>query len=220
MTSRKIFEHAFFPKITLERVNIDGKRHYVTPEGNHYKSVTTVLGDKLDKTGLMEWRRRVGEQEADRISNQAAVRGTAIHSLCEKYLMNDPFYPVGAMPVNISTFKKMRNIIDEHVSRIYGVEYFLYSDTLMTAGATDCIADWDGVPTIVDFKTSRKLKKEEWIESYFLQASCYAMMAEERLGMAVPQIAILIAVDQEEPQLFVKDIAQFKERVVQIFTSH
>jgi genome maintenance exonuclease 1 len=196
---------------------IDGKRHYVTPEGGKYKSVTTILDEKLDKTALLEWRKKVGEAEANRISTQAANRGTAIHNIAEHYLLNNESFPKGSMPANIDTFRKLRPILDEHIGKIYGLEYFLYSDTLKTAGATDCIAEFDGVNSIVDFKTARKPKKEEWIESYFLQATCYAMMAEERLGLVIPQIAILIAVDHEEPQVFVKLKLEYISKVRELF---
>ena len=214
---RKIFEHEFYTPFRLERVVIDGKRHYVTPEGGKYKSVTTILDEKLDKTALLEWRKKVGEAEANRISTQAANRGTAIHNIAEHYLLNNESFPKGSMPANIDTFRKLRPILDEHIGKIYGLEYFLYSDALKTAGATDCIAEFDGVNSIVDFKTARKPKKEEWIESYFLQATCYAMMAEERLGLVIPQIAILIAVDHEDPQVFVKPKSLYENRVKDLF---
>jgi ATP-dependent exoDNAse (exonuclease V) beta subunit len=214
---RKIFEHEFYTPFRLERVVIDGKRHYVTPEGGKYKSVTTILDEKLDKTALFEWRKRVGEAEAIKISTQAANRGTAIHNIAEQYLLNKESYPPGSMPANIDTFRKLRPIIDKHIGKIYGLEYYLYSDKLKTAGATDCIAEFDGVNSIIDFKTSKKPKKEEWIQSYFLQATAYALMAEERLPLVIPQIAIMIAVDHEEPQVFVKPKYEYVERVLQIF---
>ena len=110
--SRKLFNHAFFPKFNLERLNIDGVRHYATPDGGKYKSVTTILGEKTDKTALFEWRKRVGEEEATRVSVQAGNRGTAVHSLCESYLLNEVNYPKGAMPTNIDTFRKLRPLID------------------------------------------------------------------------------------------------------------
>jgi len=214
---RKIFEHEFYTPFKLERVVIDGKRHYLTPEGGKYKSVTTILDEKLDKSSLIEWRKKVGEEEAKRISTQAANRGTAIHNIAEHYLLNNESYPTGSMPANIDTFKKLRPIIDERIGKLFGLEYFVYSDRLKTAGATDCIAEFDGVNSIIDFKTSKKLKKEEWIESYFLQATCYAMMVEERLPLVIPQIVILIAVDHEEPQVFVKSKLDYIKKVEEIF---
>jgi genome maintenance exonuclease 1 len=214
---RKIFEHEFYTPYKLERVVIDGKRHYLTPDGNKYKSVTTILDQKTDKTALLEWRKKVGEDEANRISTQAANRGTAIHSICEHYLLNNDSFPKGSMPANVDTFRQLRPILDERIGKIYGLEYYLYSHTLKTAGATDCIGEFDGINSIIDFKTSRKPKKEEWIENYFLQATCYAMMAEERLPLVIPQIAILIAVDHEEPQVFVKSKSEFENKVRELF---
>ena len=214
---RKQFEHQFYTPFKVERVEIDGVRHYATPDGKKYKSVTTILSEQTVKTALLEWRARVGEEEATRISTQAANRGTAVHDIAEQYLLNHERYPKGVMPANIDTFKKLRPILDERIGKVFGLEYYLYSDTLKTAGATDCIAEFDGINSIVDFKTSRKLKKEEWIENYFLQATCYAMMVEERLPLVIPQIAILIAVDHEEPQVFVKDKQQYVDKVKQIF---
>ena len=214
---RKIFEHEFYTPFKLERVVIDGKRHYLTPEGGKYKSVTTILDEKLDKSSLIEWRKKVGEEEAKRISTQAANRGTAIHNIAEHYLLNNESYPTGSMPANIDMFKKLRPIIDQRIGKLFGLEYFVYSDRLKTAGATDCIAEFDGVNSIIDFKTSKKLKKEEWIESYFLQATCYAIMVEERLPIVIPQIVILIAVDHEEPQVFVKPKLDYTKKVEEIF---
>lgn len=215
--SRRIFEHSFFPKIQLERVNINGARHYATPDGKKYKSVTTILSEKTDKTHLIEWRKRVGEAKANQISTQAANRGTAIHDIAERYLLNETNYPKGVMPANIATFKALRPIIDDKIGMIYGLEHFMYSDELKTAGATDCIAEFNGVMSIIDFKTSTKLKKEEWIENYFLQATAYALMAEERHQVEVPQIAILIAVDHEEPQVFVKSKLKYISKVRELF---
>ena len=122
------------------------------------------------------------------------------------------------MPANIDTFKSLRPLLDKHIGTVYALEHFMYSDLLMTAGATDCIAEFDGVVSVVDFKTSAKLKKEEWIQNYFFQATAYAMMAEERHGIEVPQIAIMIAVDHEEPQLFVKPKSLYINQVRELFS--
>ena len=181
------------------------------------KSVTTTLGEKTDKSSLLEWRKRVGDAEADKISNQAATRGTAVHELCEKYIMNDDNYSAGAMPSNLDSFMKIKRVLDSRITKIFGIEYPLFSHTLRAAGRTDVIAEFDGVNSIVDFKTSRKVKLEEYITNYFLQATCYAMMAEELTGMVIPKIAIIIAVDHEPTQVFVKDKSEYVERVKEIF---
>ena len=217
-SSRKIFTHKLFEYEKLPRVEIEGKRYYQLPDGSLAKSVTTAIGDASDKTALYKWRAKVGDQEANRISTQAANRGTAIHSICEHYLLNNEGMPPDTMPTNVFTFKQIKPEIDNHIDTIYGIEARLYSYLLKAAGTSDCIADWDGIPSIIDFKTSRKPKKEEWIENYFLQATTYAMMCEERTGLAVPQIVILIAVDGEPvPQVFIKQAADYVERVKKVF---
>ncbi len=214
---RKLFKHNMVEEINLTTENIDGKRYYVLPDGQKLRSVTTVLGDKLDKTALLEWRKKVGEEEANRISVKAARRGTAVHSICEKYVLNDDDFLKDAMPSGIDSFNGIRSLLDKHVDNILGVELPLYSVALKTAGRCDLIAEFDGVPSVIDFKTSRKPKKEEWIESYFLQTTVYSMMFEWIYKIKIPQIAILIAVDHEEPQLFVKDRGQYVNRVLEIF---
>ncbi len=214
---RKVFKHNFVQEVELTTENIDGKRYYVLPNGQKFRSVTTVLSDKLDKTALLEWKKKVGEVEAQKISTQAARRGTAVHSLCEKYVLNHDDFLKGAMPSGIDSFNGIRSLLDKHVDNILGVELPLYSVALRTAGRCDMIAEFDGVPSVIDFKTSRKPKKEEWIESYFLQTTVYSMMFEWIYKIKIPQIAILIAVDNEDPQLFVKDRNQYVNRVLEIF---
>lgn len=216
---RKIFNHNFVPAIDINTETIDGKRYYVLPDGQKFRSVTTVLSDKLDKTALLEWRKKVGEEQAQKISTQAARRGTAVHSIAERYVLNEEEYIRGAMPSGIDSFKSIQTLLDKHVDNILGVELALYSTVLKTAGRCDLIAEFDGVPSVIDFKTSRRLKKEEWIESYFLQTTVYSMMFEWLYKISIPQIAIMIAVDHEEPQLFVKDRKQYVDKVIDIFTS-
>jgi hypothetical protein len=199
----KLFEHnADAPVLEkLTRSNEDGKRIYRTPTGEGYPSVTTVLGI-LGKEDIAKWRKRVGEEEANRISTQAARRGTAVHKLCEDYLDNDPDYSKKHMPANIQMFNTMKPILDERINNIWYQECFLYSNELQTAGQVDCIAEWDGELAVVDFKTSRKLKKEEWILNYFMQVSFYAKAFEEMTGTPVKKGVVFIGVDNEDPQVF------------------
>lgn len=219
--SRKTFKHKFVPFAELTTETINGQRHYVLPDGvTKLKSVTTILSEKMDKTALNEWKARVGHEEAQKISTQAARRGTAIHSMAERYVMNEPqFIKENEMPVNIDSFNPIKRILDEHVDNIMGVELPLYSKALKCAGRTDLIAQYDGVLSVIDFKTSRKLKKPEWIESYFLQSTVYSMMFEWTYRIAVPQIVIIITVDNEmSPQVFKLERSQFVNRVLEIFT--
>ncbi len=218
-SGRKIFKHNILPEVEITTESIDGKRYYVLPNGKKLRSVTTVLDGALDKTALMEWKKRVGKEEAQKITTQAARRGTAVHSIAERYVLNEEDYLKGAMPSGVDAFKGIQSLLDRHVDNILGVELPLYSVALRTAGRCDLIAEFDGVPSIIDFKTSRKLKQESWIESYFLQATTYSLMFEQMYKISVPQIAIMIAVDHEEPQLFVKDRGYYVNRVLDIFTS-
>jgi hypothetical protein len=214
---KKIFEHKLidFPK--LERVSMHGKRYYVLPNNELAISVTAGIDQATDKTHLIEWRKRIGEAEAQKISTQAANRGTALHSICENYLLNSEEYPKNSMPANIHSFKQLRPLLDRYIGKVYGIEARLYSMELMAAGTADCIAEWDGIPSIIDFKTSTKLKREDWIQGYFLQSTTYSMMVEELTDIKVPQIVIMIAVDGEEPQIFIKNKFQYVERVKEIF---
>jgi genome maintenance exonuclease 1 len=206
-----------YDKPEIETTTIDGKRHYLTPDGV-FPSVTTVLSNKLDKSGLDAWRKKVGEEEADRIGKQAAHRGTAIHDMAEKYILGED-YIKGHHPINLYTFSDIRRVIDNRITTVYGIEYPLWSRELNTAGRTDLIADFDGVLSIVDFKTSKRLKEEKYIESYFLQATCYAAMTNERLLTDIKRIAIIIAVDHEEPQVFVKSTDDYFDKMRTIFTT-
>ena len=186
---------------TLTRKTTDTGRKYFTPEGNAYPSITTVLG-VLNKEGIIAWRKRVGEEEANKISQQASVRGTAVHKLADDYLNNDPDWKEGAMPTNLFSFEDIKKIMDKRLNNIWMQEVFLYSDRLKTAGQVDCIAEFDGQLSIIDFKTSRKPKKVEWITSYFIQSSFYAAAFYERTGIPIKQGVILITVDHNEPQVF------------------
>lgn len=220
--SRKIFKHTLVPKWDLSTEYVDGQRYYVLPDGlTKLKSVTTVLGEKLDKTALLEWKKRIGEEEANRISKIATRRGNAIHSIAERYVLNEErYYSSNEMPVNVDSFIPIKAALDEHVDNILGVELPLWSKALGCAGRTDLVAQYDGITSIIDFKTSKKFKKEEWIESYFLQSTIYSMMFERLYSISVPQVVIIITVDDEiSPQIFVKERANYVDRAIEVLTS-
>lgn len=201
----------------LERVTLPSGRTYVTPEGNSYPSVTTVLGTMADKTGLDEWVKRVGEREAKRISTYSANRGTQVHDLCEKLVYNQPVDTRGMMPLPKSLYNQFERKLVKHVNHIRGSETYLYSDKLKIAGATDLIASWDGTPSIIDFKTSGKPKKKEWIDGYFLQVAIYSYMLWERTGLQHNQLVILIGVEHSlEAQVFIDDVRNWIPKAAQI----
>jgi hypothetical protein len=212
-----MFEHQLLPKTELSDTIIDGKRYYDTP-GGKYKSVTTIIGEKMDKSWLTEWRDRVGDDQADQILTQAGTRGTAVHSIAEKYVMNDPDWKKGCMPVNLWTFLKIKPVLDEHVDLIYGIEYPLWSSLFQTAGRTDLPCRFDGVNTIGDFKTSRGTKSREDIPGYFIQATVYSLMMEERTGVKFPQVAIMVAEDNGvRAKVFVDVAKNWYREVARVF---
>jgi hypothetical protein len=219
--SHKTFNHVLVPITELVAEKIDGKRHYTLPDGvTKVKSVTTILGERLDKTSLNEWKARVGEVEASKVSTQAARRGTAIHNIAEKYVLNESNIYKGHMPVNVETFKAIKMALDEHVDNIMGIEIPLYSKALACASKADLIAEYDGVLSVIDYKTSKKLKKMEHIESYIIQTTVYAMMFEQMYNIRVPQIVIIIAVDNEKtPQTFVLERDLYIDRVIEVFAT-
>ena len=201
---KKFIHLANRPEMSFGMVteNKNGKRHYVTPSGELYPSITTVLSE-LNKAAISAWRKRVGETEANKISGKASRRGTRLHSVCEKYIQNKEKFLNGETPHIVELFKTIEPIL-ERVDNIQGVELALYSDHFGIAGRTDCIAEFDGTLSVIDYKTSNKIKKKEWCESYFAQCSFYANAYRERTGIRVPQVVIIIAVENEQPQLFVE----------------
>jgi len=195
-------DHGF----TLEELEADtteNGRFYTTPSGQILPSITTVLSVK-NKSGLDAWRKRVGEEEANRIMNQAALRGTAVHQLAEDYVNNEKDWKKGAMPANLFTFNTIKPLLDKHLNNVWIQEAPLYSERLSVAGRVDCIAEWDGVLSIIDYKTSKRFKKREYVESYFIQEAAYAAMFLERTGVPIKQIVTVIAVDDNEPQVYIE----------------
>lgn len=177
-------------------------RKYFTETGAAYPSVTTVLG-VLSRDSIKEWRKRVGADVANKISSKASTRGTKIHTLCENILNNEDIDTSKMSILDKQMFDNFRPLLDR-IDNIHGQEVALYSDHLRMAGRVDCIGEFDGKLSIIDFKTSNKPKKKEWISNYFAQAAAYAIMYEERTGTPINRSVILIAVEGEDPQVFVE----------------
>jgi len=194
----------------LQSKTENGSRKYVTPNGDAYPSVTTILS-AYNKKAIQEWRERVGEEVANKISTQASTRGTRLHSLCETYLLNElsPLKLQSVMPDAKELFNKIKPKLDANIGKIYSLEQALYSDKLKIAGRVDCIAEWNGELSVIDFKTASKEKNEEWIQNYFMQCSAYAEMFEERTGRPINQIVVAIAVANGDTQIFVKQKEEY-----------
>ena len=171
-------------------------------DGASYPSVTTVIGEKKKKS-IMEWRRKVGEDEANAISKRATTRGNKCHKLAEDYLSNKPLDRYRDDVLSLGLFHQIRPYIDK-INNIHALEESLYSHTLKLAGRVDCIAEYDNELAIIDFKTSTKFKREEWVQDYFSQETAYAIMFQELTGVKVKQLVTIIAVETGTPQIFVK----------------
>ena len=188
-----------FPNLKAKTTE-KGRRYFV--EGNAYPSVTTVIGE-MKKKSIMEWRRKVGEEEANAISKRATTRGNKCHKLAEDYLSNKPLDRYRDDVLSLGMFHQIRPYIDK-INNIHALEESLYSHTLKLAGRVDCIAEYDNELAIIDFKTSTKFKREEWIQDYFSQETAYAIMFQELTGLKVKQLVTIIAVETGTPQVFVK----------------
>jgi len=187
------------PKIESQTFS-DGKRYYVTPEGKKLPSVTTVVGAQK-KQAIMEWRQRVGEEVANKISKQATTRGTNMHSLCEYYLNNEPKPPGVVMPDAKEMFISIKPYLNK-INNIHYQEVGLWSSQLGLAGRVDCIGEYEGKLSVIDFKTSKKAKDRESILDYFWQCTAYALMYEELIGQPIDELVIIMAVQDSTPLIF------------------
>jgi len=201
-----------------DRVEKDGKRYYLTPDGNYYPSITSILSQQ-ENLGLEAWKERVGEKEAKRISKESARIGTAVHQLAEYYLSNIQVKLDKEEKIIIDTFNRLRFLLG-NINNIVGLEIPLFSDLIRVAGTCDCIAEYNGKLSIIDFKTSRRPKKEDWVDDYYMQTFAYKLMFEEMTGIEIQQVVILIAsVESFDVQVFkkpAKDADEWLEKLVGI----
>jgi len=191
-----MFNHVKIPDLPkiIQKTQPNGKRTYVTPNGDEYPSVTTVLGAK-EKPYLDNWRKMLGDKKAEKETKRCADRGTAVHELAEMYLNNDEIIERNYKPEHINDFNKLRLKLN-NVNNVRAQEVGLYSDKLRIAGTVDCVAEYEGVLSIVDFKTSTNNKKKDMIEDYFKQCTAYAIAWHERTGEAIEDITILVTVER------------------------
>jgi genome maintenance exonuclease 1 len=205
-----MFNHIPVELPPVKARNGGGVRLYETPEGNKYPSITTVLSIR-NKKGLHEWRKRVGNDVANYVARTAASRGTKVHHMCEDYLNNvQSNFPTewekhkkDFLPYCL--FGQLKDKVLSNIDNIYAQEAGLYSDKYKVAGRVDCIAEYKGVPSIIDFKTSSKERNDEWNENYYIQGTAYAEMFHARTGIEVSQVVILVVTEDGTVQEFVKE---------------
>lgn len=194
----KTFIHHDLPKLERD-TSPDGTRVYKTPSGRAYPSVTTITGLHT-REGIAKWRARVGEEEANRVSARASSRGTRIHTLCEHYLLGkNPQADI----FDHEMFESMKYWLDD-IDNIHCLETPLYSDFLEVAGTVDCIGEFQGKLSVIDFKTASKPKDRDDIYQYFMQTAAYAVAFEERTGIPIGRLVIIMAVENDDPRLFIE----------------
>ena len=215
----KKFNHTPVKLEKIKATTNNGNRLYETPSGDLYPSITTVLSPR-NKKGLMEWRKRVGEDVANHVARTAAARGTKVHHMSEDYLNNmfidDPEkwaqHKKNFLPYCL--IEQLKNHTFDNINDIYAQEAGLYSDKYKVAGRVDCIARYKGDISIIDFKTSTKERSDDWNENYYIQGSAYAEMFEELTGISTNQVVILVVTEDGTVQEFVKQKSDYIDLLV------
>ena len=214
MQTKTKFNHLNLPALAdIPTETVDGSRRYVV-NGKLLPSVTTVTSYQ-NRQSIAEWRERVGEEVANKISQFASTNGTKFHKIVEDYVNNHEVeYDAEKYEIALKLFKQFQPLLD-NVDNIHYQESALYSEQLGIAGRVDCIAEYNGKLSIIDFKSSSKPKHESQIQNYFVQETGYAMMYEEMSGHKVEQIVTLISCHSGETQVFVKNPADYVDTLKQ-----
>ena len=193
---------------TTKGKNIDGFRFYAVDD-QHFPSITTVLG-AIPKPGLVAWRKNVGEEAAKWEMNRAARRGSATHTLVEQFLKGETPSIRDVLPLGM--FRLLKPYLDQ-VDNIHCLEQIMYSHQLTIAGQVDCIAEYNGKLSVIDFKTANKERVDSWNENYYIQCTAYGIMYEELFGTPIEQLVILQAGEDGSAKAFVKNTADYKEKL-------
>ncbi len=202
----------------LKTETVDGKRIYETPNGDKYISITSLLSN-LSKASIQKWRERVGEDAARKITTQASRRGTSVHNICESYIQNEDGYLEGELPNVVDMFQSIEPLLNR-IDNIHVVEGSMWSDHLKLAGRTDLIGEFDNRLSVIDYKTSNKKKTWQMCHQYFMQGAFYAVAYEERTGIPVDTIVIIMAVENERPLLFVEKRDDWIEPLKEVITKY
>ena len=196
-----MFNHVELNLPDLEREMIDGVRYYKVGDSNElqkFVSITSVISH-FNKEKFASWRKKVGDEEADRITRKATSRGTDAHTLIENHLKNLDLPTV--QPISEHLFKIAKPALNR-INNIYALEGSLYSQYLGVAGTVDCIAEFDGELSIIDFKTSKQPKPRDWIDGYFVQCCAYACMLHELTGLSVKKFVIIMTCENGEVEVY------------------
>jgi genome maintenance exonuclease 1 len=196
-----MFNHVELNLPSLEREMIDGVRYYKVPNNDElqkFVSITSVISH-FSKEKFAKWRERVGEEEANRVTKRATSRGTDAHTLIEHHLLNQELPTV--QPISEHLFKIAKPALSR-INNIHALEGSLYSQYLGVAGTVDCIAEFDGELSIIDFKTSKQPKPREWIDGYFVQCCAYACMLHELTGISVKKFVIIMTCENGEVEVY------------------
>ena len=216
-----IHENNYEPFPELQTIKYNGMRFYETPEGLKYPSITTVIDKQREKSdSLQKWRDRIGEDAANLITRKAAQRGTAFHHICEDYINNQNIEEhKGKNFLSWCMFGEMKSHIDDAVGKVLMQEQPMYSNEYKVAGRCDLIGEYNGDLAVIDFKTTTKEKREEWITDYFVQATAYAKMFEEHTKLPVNKVVIMMVSENATVQLWEKDAVDYEERLEEIVES-
>lgn len=193
-----MFKHVEIDYPSLDRETIDGVRYYDTPDGQKLVSITSIISH-YNREIFIKWRKRVGEEEANKISKQSTSRGTDMHTLVENYILNKDLPTV--QPLSEFLFKQAKTDLDR-IDNIHAIEQALFSKELGVAGTVDCIAEFDGELAVIDFKTSKKPKPEKWIQHYYVQCAAYACMLYEMTGIIVKKFVIIMSCENGEVEIY------------------
>ena len=207
----------------LEANTIDGVRYYTLPNGKKAPSITSITSFYNRQT-FIKWRKRVGEEEANKITKVATERGTKFHDLVEKYLLNEDINSLkDVLPTTKARLIAARESLNK-IDNIHALEKPLYSEYFGIAGRVDCIAEYEGELAIIDFKTSKKIKPEKWLENYFVQETAYACMYFEMTGIAVNKIVTLMVADNGDVHVYEKrnksDYIKLLTKYIKEFVTH
>ena len=207
----------------LEANTIDGVRYYTLPSGKKAPSITSITSFYNRQT-FIKWRKKVGEEEANKITKVATDRGTKFHDLVEKYLLNEDINSMkDILPSTKSRWIAAREALNK-IDNIHALEKPLYSEYFGIAGRVDCIAEYNGELAVIDFKTSKKIKPEKWLENYFVQETAYACMYFEMTGIAVEKIVTLMVADNGDVKVYEKtnkrDYIKLLTKYIKEFVTH